>query len=185
MVKKTEVLIYWAGSFPEVPRPPCNQCTPAKRRPYKRFSTVNNWLLLERSFSRTICTFRRHSRKMNTTYPQLHDLYFVNLKLKFTKSYHRRSYRPATFCAFFGSNWRICDFGRRFWSTSADFHWKWIPRTHNSTIYILLIWSWNSQKAITEEVTVLQLFMSKLGSDPTWIHNFSTSDFYTKRKVPQ
>ena len=139
----------------------------------------NNWLLLEeRSFSRTICTFRWHSRKMNTTYPQLHDLYFVNLKLKFTKSYHRRSYRPATFCAFFGSNWRICDFGRRFWSTSADFHWKWIPRTHNSTIYILLIWSWNSQKAITEEVTVLQLFMSKLGSDPTWMsHNFSTSDF--------
>ena len=39
---------------------------------------------------------------MNTTYPQIHDLYFVNLMLEFTKSHHRRSYRGATFCLNFG-----------------------------------------------------------------------------------
>ena len=54
-------------------------------------------------FSGTIfTTFQGVSEKMNTLFPHFHDLYFTNLKLEFTKTHHRRSYSPASFCEKFG-----------------------------------------------------------------------------------
>ena len=77
-----------------------------------------------------------------------------------------------------GSNWRNIDFQERFSPLSKEFQKKWTRCSHTFTIYILRTWSWNSQRPITEEVTVRQVWWQFwVQTQTSKSHNFSTSDF--------